>query len=367
MGKLTARLLIAAAVLAGGAVPPIAIAADDPPAVRPEARWGTGKGFKFDRKETTTRRSLSGVACPAAVSGERRCLAVFDEGVQARYFRNGAKAIDPAREAVELLAVNGELDAEGAATDGIWYYVTGSHSAKRATCDSNTVSRHVIRFRVDPQTGRALRDTAGRLVGYTATNSLWAIMGRLPELRAHVGENACLGTEAVPDVPSRQGRRGVNIEGLAVRDGRLLFGFRGPARDGTALVLSVDAEPLFSGGDARPRVVSFAVGPGRGVRDLLAVSDGILVLAGPDDDRANEGKGWVIGRFDDRAAKGGAVAFKPLAGLDLSGHKRRDCDGKEIKPEALASVSDEPGKPYRVLVFSDGLCDGGPMSFVVPR
>lgn len=357
---------VVAAVLVGFATSG-ASAQVEPPKVKPEARWDTGKGFKFDRKETTIRRSVSGIACPASTSGERRCLVVFDEETHGRYIGIKDNAIEPDRERLTLLPISGELDAEGAATDGVWYYVTGSHSAKRSSCDSNTVSRHVIRFRVDPVTGRGQRDKAGNLVGYTQTGRLWSIMARVPELKAHVGENMCLGTEPAPKQPDRVGKRGVNIEGLAIRDGRLLFGFRGPAQDGKALILGVDPEALFKGGDAKPTVWSIAVGQGRAVRDLIAVSDGILVLAGPDDDRANENVGFIVGRWDNRSANAGAASFRPLATLDLSGHKRIDCDSKDNKPEALAVLSDEPGKPYRLLVMSDGLCDGGPTSFTIPR
>lgn len=356
-----------AGALLSGFVSATASAQYAPPSIKPDARWSTGKGFKFDRKETTARRAVSGVACPQIASGVRRCLVVFDEEAHGRYFTIDKDAIEPDKERVDLLPVRGELDAEGAATDGIWYYVTGSHSAKRSNCDSNPVSRHVIRFRVDPASGRAQRDKAGNLLDYAATDRLWTIMARVPELKAHVGENMCLGTEAPPKGSGRTGKQGVDIEGLAVRNGRLFFGFRGPTRDGSALILAVDADALFNGGDANPRIATIPVGRGRAIRDLVAASDGMLVLAGPDDDRANEDEGWIIVRWDDRAIEKGLSITRPLAALDLSDHKRRDCDSKEIKPEAMALLADEPGKPYRVLVLSDGLCDGGPMAFSIPR
>lgn len=36
------------------------------------------------------------------------------------------------------------------------------------------------------------------------------------------------------------------------------------------------------------------VGSRRGIRDMQAVKDGILVLAGPDDDKASADAGWTI-------------------------------------------------------------------------
>ena len=77
----------------------------------------------------------------------------------------GNKVLTIDAEPVVLRASTGELDAEGAATDGRYFYVTGSHSAKRGDCASNPGSRHVIRFRLDPATGRALRSPAGSASG----------------------------------------------------------------------------------------------------------------------------------------------------------------------------------------------------------
>ena len=72
-----------------------------------------------------------------------------------------------------------ELDAESAATDGTYYYVAGSHSPNRGNCKEDPGSRHVIRFRVDAETGKA-QFKNGKLAGYSDTTALWPLMGRLP-------------------------------------------------------------------------------------------------------------------------------------------------------------------------------------------
>ena len=54
-----------------------------------------------------------------------------------------------------------------------------------------------------------------------------------------------------------------------------------------------------------------------------------------------------------------------LAALDLSGVTLRQCD-KELKPEAITVLEETP-TAYQLLVLSDGLCDGGPLAFTVPR
>lgn len=337
---------------------PAAFAAE-PPAVSPSGGpVDAGAGFAFagsKKDQDKTRRSLSGIACPALPAGvSRLCLAVFDEGGEARLLRIGDGAIQPDPERVVLLKGEVELDGEAAATDGEFYYVAGSHSAKRSSCKSNPDSRHLIRFALDPKTGRPVLDADGKPAALSDTSKLWTLMGSVDGLKQHVGDRMCLGT-----VPP--GRNGVNIEGLAVKDDRLFIGFRGPVADGGAKVLSVAKKALFAGGPPDPQAVTLPLGAGRSVRDLVAVSDGILILAGPDDDEANDNRGFAVLHW---TGKGNML--RPLARLDLSGVKLRDCD-KEIKPEAIAVLAEEPGRPYEALILSDGLCDGGALRFSIPR
>ena len=334
-------------------------APDNPPSVAPQSGpLDAGMGFSFP--SIKTRRALSGIACPVSRSNERLCLAVFDEGAEARHLTINGEAYVPDNEQVALRPGNIELDAEAAATDGAFYYVAGSHSAKRNDCANNPESRHVIRFRVDPKSGRALRNVRGTLVDYSDTDRLWSILSTTHELQAHVGDSMCLGTEPPRDAPQLTGKRGINIEGLAVKNGRLFFGFRGPVDDGRAYIL------LFSGKDARPARVSVNVGKGRAIRDLLAVSDGVLVLAGPDDDESNARVGWIVSRWDGQETSDPQAQIKTLATLDLRNVKLRSCD-HEPRPEALAITADKPGEAYQALVFSDGMCDGGPLRFTIPR
>ena len=229
-----------------------AVAQLPPPVIKPDSGpWDSGAGFHFDlgkKKLQKTRQSVSGMACNLDAIRQRICLMAFDEGAQARYAYVGNKVLTIDAEPVVLRASTGELDAEGAATDGRYFYVTGSHSAKRGDCASNPGSRHVIRFRLDPATGRALRSPAGSgaLVDYADSGRLWSLMQAQPELAPHVGERKCLGSEPPAKAPTLAGQQGVNIEGLAIRDGQLYFGFRGPVLNGVAKVLAVDADALFS-------------------------------------------------------------------------------------------------------------------------
>lgn len=326
----------------------------EPPLVRPIGKpWDSGNGFAFAKKEEKTRKALSGIACTMNAAQERVCLMVFDEGWQARFATLGHHKLTIDPEEVKLKdPEKEELDAEGAATDGSYFYVTGSHSAKRNGCVENVHSRHVIRFRLDPATGRAQRSRKGKLVDDDDKGRLWSIMQSRPELRKHVREgDHC----------------GVDIEGLAVSKGRLYFGFRSPAG-----ILSVDAEALFKGGDPKVKLALVELGAGRGIRDMVAVEDGFLLLTGPDDDRKNQYTvNWRIDWWD-----GNSVTARTLAQLDLSAlneprtlrkGKSRACkDNDEIKPEAM-TVLDRTPKADELLVLSDGMCDGGAMTFTVNR
>ena len=324
--------------------------------------WDSGDGFAFDvkaKKLQKTRQSASGIACTVNASQQRVCLVAFDEGTQAGFATVKEGSLVPDPQAFSFKGLQGELDAEGAATDGQYVYITGSHSAKRADCASNPDSRLVLRLQLDPNSGRAVPaslKTSGRL---------WSLMQAQPELAAYVGERKCLGTEPPPKAPGLSGQQGINIEGLAVRDGRLMFGFRGPVIHGAAaFTLAVDAKALFDGGDARPQVTRLALGVHRGIRDMVAVSDGVLVLAGPDDDGDSEAVGWAIFHWDGKASPG-LVQPRLLARLDLSGVKLRSCDA-EIKPEALTVLQESSGS-YQLLMLSDGLCDGGPMVLTLQK
>jgi hypothetical protein len=132
------------------------------------------------------------------------------------------------------------------------------------------------------------------------------------------------------------------------------------------LILRVAAEALFTGGDAKPQLFSFAVDEGRSIRDLLAVPEGILILEGPDDD--SPPVDWRLAFWDGTGTGTGPVipiTPKDLATLDLTKVTLGSCD-KEMKPEAIALLED--GSDFRrLLVLSDGMCDGGPISFRIPK
>jgi len=157
----------------------------------------------------------------------------------------------------------------------------------------------------------------------------------------------------------------VNIEGLAAKNGMLYFGFREPAEDKHTYILAVSADRLFStAGSIDATLIKVKVGPGRGIRDMLAVPEGFLLLIGPDDDNG-KGVGWSIAVWD--GSPSGAI--KMLADLNLDDVKPMPCPSRntrDVKPEAMTILEDGDGF-RRVLILSDGMCDGGAMSFRIQR
>ena len=370
--RLAARFSCGLALVALTVLSSVAIAQSAAPQLAPDGgTWSSGAGFSFGlkkKKEIEVRQSLSGIACNVNAQQQRICLMAFDEGAEARYATLVNGSLKPDDEVVVLRSTQGELDAEAAATDGRYFYIAGSHSTRRGDCASNPESRHVIRLRLDPASGRALRPSgSGPLADYADSSRLWDIMQAQPALAPHMGERACMGSEPPRQAPMLAGKQGVNIEGMAAKDGRLYFGFRGPVVEGVARVLSVDAQALFEGGDVRPTLTSLGLGKQRGIRDMLAVNGGFLLLAGPDDSPSSQGGDWTIWWWDGKsaAATPGTGAPRALATLDLRQVALRKCD-KQLKPEAM-TLLDESADSWTLLVLSDGLCDGGPLTFKVPR
>ena len=110
---------------------------------------------------------MSGIACSRSAVQQRICLLVFDEGVEARYatLRDGTLVVGPER--VALRADEGELDAEGAATDGNYFYVDGPREAERVFRENLTgmlqtiATQAKVQVEFDPR-----RVSRWRLLGY---------------------------------------------------------------------------------------------------------------------------------------------------------------------------------------------------------
>ena len=149
----------------------------------------------------------------------------------------------------------------------------------------------------------------------------------------------------------------MTIEGVAIRAGRLFAGFRGPVlteqNGDRAVILSVSLAALFGTDAPEAKLHLLSLGRGRGVRDLAAFADGMLILAGP---MADTGSGRYSVYWWD------GVGITPKLLKDLPAFR---ADANELKPEAILPLDLTPAG-LRVLIMFDGAKEGGPRAIESP-
>ena len=240
-----------------------------------------------------------------------------------------------------------EADLEGIACEGDVVYAIGSHSCRRKKPKPDRSFEENVRrvgiIEPAPASRCVLcrfRLTAEGLVSDFAETSLRGVIDGTPILRPFAG------------LPCKE--NGVDIEGLAVRDGVLAVGFRGPVlQHGLVPVLL----RTFDAPEERTEV-RYVNLDGRGVRDLETVEAGYLVLAGPISDIDAgfrlylwDGRDCMPGtRGPDADAAGSVVLLGDVPAPPGA------------KAEGLTVESEEGGE-YVVLVVFDGLPKGGALRF----
>jgi hypothetical protein len=313
-------------------------------------RWRVAPDFG---KGPEARREISGAACAPTSPPWHSCLAVNDEKKYAQFFAievgtaedgtaeggtaEGGTIVPGALVRLSPEGKSGDPDAEGVAYDGGYFYITGSHGRSRNTDKPNASSYRVFRIKADPRTGRPPVTSDDEVVGIESSDRLKGLIAAA----APVGR--------FEDRPLAKG--GLNVEGIAVKNGRMFVGFRGPSIDRQAFIMSLDADALFTGAGTRARMHALALGKNVGIRDLAAVDDGLLVLSGP---MREEKKPFAVWLWNERE------------GARLLGVIPRHHIPKSAKAETLLVLATEP-RAYRVLVMFDGVENGGPMSFRLPR
>ena len=222
-----------------------------------------------------------------------------------------------------------ELDLEGIACDGNIVYVIGSHSTNKKT--KRAPSReHVFRFELN---------AAGGAVATPVSASLRGVI----ESRASLA----------PALKKAPKKGGVDIEGVAFRDGWLYAGFRGPLEeDGKAVVLKFRFDSPADGaewlsidlgnksrqeGDAKV-----------GIRDIARVSNGFLILAGPTDDQKTP---YELHHWNGQG--GTRSATHRLCDIPIESDDK--AEGLTILREDAAS--------YEFLILYDGPKGGAPARF----
>src|SRR5262245_45880558 len=215
-----------------------------PQALKPAGSpWSVSPAFAKDEK---ARKAISGAAC--APTSPAVCLAVNDEKKYAQFFSLDRFKLVPG-ELIRLVPDKDgdfefdELDAEGAAYDGGFFYVIGSHGAPRNADKPIDPSRFYIhRFKVNPQTGKPEFSFSG--------DDAASDIVRTNKLRG-VGKTA---GKIGPFAEKPLGENGANIEGIAVKDGKIFLGFRAPSIDENAFVMELDANAVFGDGPVNATV-----------------------------------------------------------------------------------------------------------------
>lgn len=305
--------------------------------------------------EPDERDNLSGAACTPGGA----CLLIGDEMRFARFFTISGGVLTPG-EPLFLLPPKSdrgekikESDGEGIAFDRDTFYVVGSHSADKK--GRPQPFRHFLaRIAVNTPTGRPqdLGTDAQPAAGLQRVD-LDSLLADDPLLAAHAAEAA--GEVATRENGFAHDQHGPNIEGVAVRDGVLSIGFRGPVDGAGAVLYRLPVEDVFAGkrsqgAPIRLKLDSPGAPPSQGVRDLAAVSDGLLILAGPEM-RATPPKPEL---WHWSAASGRLRLLGPLG--EFAGDS----------PEAIALLAEE-STGYRLLVLADGDHGSKPMIVEVPK
>ena len=312
-------------------------------------------------KSAEARRALSGAAC---VPGTSRCLVVNDEKKYAQFFSLSGTTLNPGR-VIRLLpdvidgAVMEEIDAEAVAYapsregQSPYLYLTGSHGRSRK--GALRVSQFFLfRFPVDASLGDptfAFDDDAPA-PEIERTSLLRTVLKDHPDLASFAEQ------------PLDQD--GVTIEGLAIRGDDLLLGLRSPAPAGKAFVVRLATKDLFGQTVPPASVLRVQLDPGAGIRDMVAVDTGILILAGQSTEPTTEsiapGEPATLAKatgvsalwfWDGRSET--ARRLGPLPGVRAS-----------AKAETLLLL-EETASAYRLLVMFDEAENGMPTEFLVSK
>ena len=319
------------------AIAPIACASD-------LDRWHV-EGLLLGKKGNAS-TDISGIACIDTNSFPRNCL-VIDDNLQSAQQVTLTEGKIRAGSSVPVISERFEgkpleLDGEGVAYANRVFYVIGSHGHPRdrkqeldPTRDRDQIA---ARITAASQIVRLRSLTGGSLEVLPPSRKLASIIDAQPDLR--------------PFAKRRLEANGVTIEGVAVSGDRLFVGFRGPSLPGgQAPVLSVALAGLFGDDPDQARLFRLPVGAGRGVRDLAAFRDRILVLIGPTGD--GEGS-YTVHSWDGRSN-----ALRQLADLNA-----RIPDMAKKKPEAILPL-DANAAGLRILVLFDGGDQGTPTELTI--
>ena len=321
-----------------------------------------GQAWKV-RGDLAKGRDLSG----AASFGGDKALVISDEtrAAQEVSIDRAARTLTAGKQVPLLPGSGPELDLEGVAAlmEPRAYFLVGSQALSRKGGVLEPDRGWLFRLPVD--------ETGAPDAGAVTKIDLRAVLAADAELKPFVDKSA--------------DENGLDIEGLAGREGVLFLGLRAPVRDGEATILSMEVDALWGGkaasgggqaasggdqaasgsdqatsgsGQATVTHHRIALGEGRGIRDLVALADdaGFLVLAGPSGGGGG-GKKSALGEayeFWHWPGPGSpAVRLGPLGPAATS---------DQAKAEGLLILS-QSSTHIEGIIFHDGPKNGAPHGF----
>lgn len=236
-----------------------------------------------------------------------------------------------------------EMDIEGIAFDGEHVYVVGSHSmARQKFKDDKSREKNLERM---------LELTPGKNRGNLIRLKLKAdgtLDGEPEQISLREAFNNDDLFKPFTRIASKE--NGLDIEGIAVAEGRVYLGCRGPVfRENWTPIVSVDFD--------EPNELELFLVPlgGLGIRDLARVDSGFLILAGPVGDGPGRAQlSWWNGEdcMPDKGKEKGKVIL--LGEIEPS--------VPDAKAEGLA-VMEKNGSRFDVLVLYDSAPNGAPEVF----
>ena len=220
-----------------------------------------------------------------------------------------------------------EVDIEGIAVANNVVFVTGSHSVNEKTQQqAENYRQNIFRFELNSETGK--------LNSAIARSSLQRILEHDKVLSRYV------------DLPYDD--NGIDIEGIAVQNNLLYFGFRTPVLQNNYVpVVVVKFEDLNRTDMYELRYVNL---DGNSIRDLVAVKEGFLILA---DDRGEDSRDFQVYFWDGKNNQPGIESGSIIKVLSKISTK------KNTRAEGL-TILQETATKYRILVVYDGVKKGNP-------
>jgi hypothetical protein len=290
------------------------------------------------------RSNVSGATCIGDVTARPTCLVVNDSARFAQFFTIAGTTIRSG----PLVGISGTQppskltgtpNMEGAAHDDRFFYVVTSRDRPSIPPQVDT-DFLVVRF--PPDINRTPPAPPATIPGLEVSDRFrTALTAGIP----------------VPGLTNQKiDRTNSDIQGIAITPGPSVrgpgvvnLGFRTPVIFGKAFIISEGVNNVFAAsGTFAPTVTPVALGLDVGIRDLATVDDGILILGASN--RTGQQRHSLFLLQNDGQLKHLADVVEPT----------------DRTAEALLVLKDDP-EFYIVLLMFDGVANGGPIEYFVPR